>query len=358
MLKRKIMCVDILNILVDDRHGFGKVIFDEDADSDDEVSIDEELHMHIRLPNYSENMDKRLTFIQEDDSAYDLDDLLQSYAEVMGKDRLGTSYRAGTKTGKAVVVKRLKETTSMSHEEFERRIEEIVKLTMSHKSLLPLRAYYFSRNEKLLIFDDMPMGSLASLLHHNNPGKGETSKAPLTWKVRAGIAFEVAGGIAHLHSQGSNICHGNITSANVLLSNSFHVRLSDSGAAQLFTPNFKLTATSSGYHAPELKTTENVTQKADVYSYGVLVLELLTGKAPTTEGMELAAWVRAMFQEKPTVDVFDDVLRDYCQNFGGQMMFQLLELAICCTFQNPDRRPSMAAVASRLKRFVDSSNHS
>nr|GMD26421.1 probable inactive receptor kinase RLK902 isoform X2 [Ipomoea batatas] len=331
------------------------------------------------MAKYSaENMDKRrLIFIQDDeDAAYDLDDLLQAEAEVMGKDRLGTSYRVEMKTGKAVVVKRLKETT-MSHEEFDRRIEEIVKLSMSHKNLLPLRAYYFSRNEKLLIFDHMPMGSLASHLHHKDPasqalvlmacsdphighkeiGKGETNKAPLTWKVRAEIAFEVAGGIAHLHSQGSNICHGNITSSNVFLSNSFHARLSDSGAAHLFiTPNnLKLTATtsSSGYHAPEvLQTTQNLTHKADVYSYGVLVLELLTGKPPkTTEGMELASWVRAMFQEKPIVDVFDDVLRDYYRDFGGQMMVQLLQLAICCTFQNPDRRPSMAAVATRIKEI-------
>nr|GLL32885.1 probable inactive receptor kinase At1g48480 isoform X2 [Ipomoea trifida] len=304
----------------------------------------------------AENMERRqLIFIQDEDAAYDLDDLLQSDAEVMGKDKLGTSYRVEImKTGKAVVVKRLKE-TSMSHEEFDRRIQEIVKLSLSHKNLLPLRAYYFSRVEKLLIFDHMPMGSLASLLHRKNPGKGETNKAPLTWKVRAEIAFEVAGGIAHLHSQGPNICHGNITSSNVFLSNSFHARLSDSGAAHLFiTPNnLKPTATtSSGYHAPEVQqTTQNLTHKADVYSYGVLVLELLTGKPPTTEGMELASWVRAMFQEKPIVDVFDDVLRDCYRDFGGQMMVQLLQLAICCTFQNPDRRPSMAAVASRIKEI-------
>nr|GMD24812.1 probable inactive receptor kinase RLK902 isoform X2 [Ipomoea batatas] len=308
------------------------------------------------MAKYSaENMERRqLIFIQDEDAAYDLDDLLQSEAEVMGKDRLGTSYKAEMKTGKTVVVKRLKE-TSMSHEEFDRGIQEIVKLTMSHKNLLPLRAYYFSRIEKLLIFDHMPMGSLASHLHHKDPGKGETNKAPLTWKVRAEIAFEVAGGIAHLHSQGSNICHGNITSSNVFLSNSFHARLSDSGAAHLFiTPNnLKPTATtSSGYHAPEvLQTTQNLTHKADVYSYGVLVLELLTGKPPTIEGMELASWVRSMFQEKPIVDVFDDVLRDCYRDFGGHMMVQLLQLAICCTFQNPDRRPSMAAVASRIKEI-------
>ncbi|XP_019160371.1 PREDICTED: probable inactive receptor kinase At1g48480 isoform X2 [Ipomoea nil] len=274
------------------------------------------------MAKYSaENMGKRLiTFIQDDDAAYDLNDLLQAEAEVMGKDTLGTSYRAEMKTGKTVVVKRLKE-TSMSHEEFDRRIREIVKLMRSHKNLLPLRAYFFSRYEKLLIFDHMPMGSLASLLHHNNPGKGETNKAPLTWKVRARIAFEVAGGIAHLHSQGSNICHGNITSSNVLLSNSFNdVRLSDSGAAQLLvTPNnVKLTAISSGYHAPEVQSTENLTQKADVYSYGVLVLELLTGKPPTTEGIELASWVRAMFQEKPIADVFDDVYEIITRMLGGR----------------------------------------
>lgn len=114
----------------------------------------------------AENINKTLTFIEDDDDGYDLDDLLRSEAEVMGKDTFGTSYRAEMETGKSLIVRRLKE-TCLSHEEFDRRIQEIVKLT-SHKNVHPLRAYYFSRDEKLLLFDYMAMGSLNSLLHSKN----------------------------------------------------------------------------------------------------------------------------------------------------------------------------------------------
>lgn len=98
-----------------------------------------------------------------------------------------------------------------------------------------------------------------------------------------------------------------------------------------------------------------VSQKSDVYSFGVLLLELLTGKAPLDavqemEGIDLVKWVRLMFQEKPIVDIFDDDMLPNYESLGEQMV-QLLQIAVCCTFQNPSKRPSMAAVTSQIRHI-------
>lgn len=94
---------------------------------------------------------------------YDLEDLLRSKAVLLGKGTFGFSYKAELENGKTVAVKRLKD-CCLREEEFNQKIQELAKLS-DHQSLLPLRAYYYSKDEKLLIFDYMPTSSLASLLH-------------------------------------------------------------------------------------------------------------------------------------------------------------------------------------------------
>nr|XP_016494751.1 PREDICTED: probable inactive receptor kinase RLK902 [Nicotiana tabacum] len=278
---------------------------------------------------------------------YDLEDLLRSKAVLLGKGTFGFSYKAELENGKTVAVKRLKD-CCLREEEFNQKIQELAKLS-DHQSLLPLRAYYYSKDEKLLIFDYMPTSSLASLLHDNEVAK----KAPLTWEVRTRIANGVACALEFLHAQGPGVCHGNIRSSNVLLTNTFDVRLSENGIFRLFVPNSKFVLI-PGYQAPEVENAYDVSPISDVYSFGVLLLELLTGKAPLeasgkNTGVDLPSWVRDTFQEKPIIDIFDSMLLHNYQNFGEQMV-QLLQLAICCTFKNPSKRPSMVAVTNRINR--------
>ncbi|CAN4089593.1 unnamed protein product [Withania somnifera] len=277
---------------------------------------------------------------------YDLVDLLRSEAELLRKGTFGSSYKAELENGKIVFVKRLKD-CCLVQEEFNNKIEELAKLSDHHHSnlLIPLRAYYYSKDEKLLVFDYMPMmRSLASLLHD-----GVTKKSQLGWEVRTQIAYKVARGLEFLHTQGSGICHGNIKSSNVLLTNSFDARLSDQGLFRLFMSNSTLTL-DTGYQALEVGYAYDISQKSDVYSFGVLLLELLTSKTiGKNKGVDLPSWVRIMFQEKPIIDVFDKSMVQNYQEFGDQMV-QLLQLAICCTFKNPNKRPSMVAVANQIKR--------
>ncbi|MCD7446565.1 hypothetical protein HAX54_010757 [Datura stramonium] len=302
--------------------------------------------------NQTTFVNQKLVFFEKTKEEYGLVDLLRSEAKLLGKGTFGSSYKAELENGKIVFVKRLKN-CCLVQEEFKKKIQELAKLSDQHQSLLPLRAYYYSKDEKLLVFDYMSMMStLASLLHED----GVAKKSQFTWEVRTRIAYGVARGLDFLHAQGPSVCHGNISSSNVLLTNNFDAHLSDQGVFGLFMPNATLIVLNAGYQAPEVGYAYDVSQKSDVYSFGVLLLELLTGKAPLNAGIgknkgavDLPSWVRIMFQEKPIIDVFDKSMVQNYQEFGDQMV-QLLQLAICCTFKNPTKRPSMVAVANQIKR--------
>ncbi|CAI0627092.1 unnamed protein product [Linum tenue] len=293
---------------------------------------------------------KSLVFFGNTPRNFNLEDLLRASAEVLGKGTFGTTYKATLEMGVVMAVKRLKDVI-VSEKEYREKIEGVGK--MNHENLVPLKAYYFSRDEKLLVYEYMSVGSLSALLHGNR-GAGRT---PLNWDTRSIIALGAARGIAYLHSQGSTISHGNIKSSNILLSKSYEARVSDFGLAQVAGPAPNPSRV-DGYRAPEVTDAHKVSQKADVYSFGVLLLELLTGKAPThsltnDEGVDLPRWVQSVVREEWTAEVFDLELLRY-QNVEEEMV-QLLQLAIDCSAQYPDRRPSMAEVSSRIDEICRSS---
>ncbi|ONI09389.1 hypothetical protein PRUPE_5G235500 [Prunus persica] len=293
---------------------------------------------------------KKLVFFGNAARVFDLEDLLRASAEVLGKGTFGTAYKAVLEVGTVVAVKRLKDVT-ISESEFKEKIEAVG--VKDHENLVPLRAYYFSRDEKLLVYDYMPMGSLSALLH-GNKGAGRT---PLNWEIRSGIALGAARGIEYLHSQGQTVSHGNIKSSNILLTKSYEARVSDFGLAHLVGPSSTPNRV-AGYRAPEVTDPRKVSQKADVYSFGVLLLELLTGKPPThallnEEGVDLPRWVQSIVKEEWTSEVFDLELLRY-QNVEEEMV-QLLQLAIDCSAQYPDKRPSISEVTRRIEELRRSS---
>ncbi|KAL0354996.1 UNVERIFIED_CONTAM: putative inactive receptor kinase [Sesamum radiatum] len=288
---------------------------------------------------------KKLVFFGDVTRVFDLEDLLSASAEVLGKGSFGTSYKAVLEVGTVVTVKRLKD-VMISEWEFKEKIEGVG--AMDNENLVPLRAYYYSREEKLLVYDYMQMGSLSAFLHGNRGA----SRTPLNWEIRSRIALGAARGIEYLHCQGSTTAHGNIKSSNVLLTKSYDARISDFGLNQLVGPPSSPTRV-TGYRAPEVTDPRKVSQKADVYSFGVLLLELLTGKAPVEEGLDLPRWVQSVVREEWTSEVFDlELLRD--QNVEDEMV-QLLQLGINCTAQYPDQRPSISQVAKRIEELRPSS---
>ncbi|CAM0875177.1 unnamed protein product [Alopecurus aequalis] len=307
---------------------------------------------HPHLPVGQPTSGKKLVFFRSAGTVapFDLEDLLRASAEVLGKGAIGTTYKAVLESGATVAVKRLKDVT-MSEPEFRDRIADIGDL--QHEFIVPLRAYYYSKDEKLLVSDFMPMGSLSALLHGNR-GSGRT---PLNWVTRSSIALAAARGIEYIHSTSSSTSHGNIKSSNILLAKSYQARVSDNGLATLVGSS-SAPSRATGYRAPEVVDPRRVSQKADVYSFGVLLLELLTGKAPSQaalndEGVDLPRWVQSVVRSEWTAEVFDmELLRH--QNVEEQMV-QLLQLAIDCVAQVPDARPTMSHVVVRIDEIKRSS---
>lgn len=286
----------------------------------------------------------KLVFLQKGRSNFDLEDLLRASAEILGKGSFGTSYRAVLEDGSSVVVKRLKD-VSVRRKEFGQYMDSIGRLR--HRNLVPIRAYYYSDEEKLLVQDYHSLGSLSTLLH----GPKTTV---VGWDARLKIAMGAARGLAHIHSISKKMVHGNIKSSNVLLKGDNEACISDYGLVGVFGPNVvygRASSSTAGYRAPELET-KKPTQSSDVYSFGVVLLELLTGKAPwqssAEEGMELVRWVQSVVQEEWTSEVFDKELMKY--EHVEEDMVELLRLGLACVTALPEDRPSMLHVISSISK--------
>ncbi|CAL5081377.1 unnamed protein product [Urochloa decumbens] len=309
---------------------------------------------------------KKLVFLgAAPDAPYDLESLLHSSAEVIGKGWLGTTYRATLEGGTATVaVKRLR-SAPIPEREFRHAVAALGALR--HESLVPLRAYFYSRDEKLLVYDFAAgAGSLCSLLHGG--GGDGASPARLDFTSRARIALAAARAVAFIHGAsggggGARSCHGNIKSSNVLVTAARDgAYVTDHGLLQLIGAHVPLKRV-TGYRAPELTDPRRVSPEADVYSFGVLLLEVLTGKPPVNavpgsgggggdDGVDLPRWVRAVVEEEWTAEVFDASVA--VEERVEEEMVRMLQLAVECTEDRPDRRPAMAEVAARIEHVVDS----
>ncbi|XP_048236281.1 probably inactive leucine-rich repeat receptor-like protein kinase IMK2 isoform X2 [Ricinus communis] len=276
------------------------------------------------------------------------DDLLCATAEIMGKSTYGTAYKATLEDGNQVAVKRLREKTTKGQKEFESEAASLGKIR--HPNLLALRAYYLGpKGEKLLVFDYMPKGSLASFLHARGP---ETA---INWPTRMNIAIGIGRGLTYLHTE-ENIIHGNLTSSNILLDEQTNAHIADYGLSKLMTAaantNIIATAGALGYRAPELAKLKNANTKTDVYSLGVIILELLTGKAPgePTNGMDLPQWVASIVKEEWTNEVFDlELMRD-APAIGDELL-NTLKLALHCVDPSPSARPEVQQVVQQLEEI-------
>ncbi|CAO2837705.1 unnamed protein product [Amaranthus hypochondriacus] len=296
----------------------------------------------------SDSLDSRnrLVFFEGCSYAFDLEDLLRSSAEILGKGSFGMSYKAILEDANVVVVKRLRE-VSAGKREFEQQMDLIG--SIRHENAVALRAFFYSKDEKLMVNDYYSQGSVSALLHTQ---RGE-DRIPLDWETRLKITLGAARGIAHIHTiNGGKFVHGNIRSSNIFLNNQKYGCVSDFGLATVMSPLAPPIAHAAGYRAPEVTDTRKATQSSDVYSFGVFLLELLTGKSPvhTTVGDELVhlvRWVHSVVREEWTAEVFDlEILR---YPHVEEEMVEMLQIALSCVARVPDQRPRMCDLVKMIE---------
>ena len=169
------------------------------------------------------------------------------------------------------------------------------------------------------------------------------------------IAKGIARGLCHLHAQ-EEMAHGNLTSSNIILDEQINAHIADCGLSRLMTAaantNVIATAGSLGYNAPELSKTKKANTKTDVYSLGVIILELLTGKSPSEgmNGMDLPQWVASIVKEEWTNEVFDlELMRD--APIIGDELLNTLKLALHCVDPSPAARPEVQQVLQQLEEI-------
>ncbi|KAL6620793.1 hypothetical protein ACP70R_035932 [Stipagrostis hirtigluma subsp. patula] len=284
--------------------------------------------------------------------SFDLEDLLRASAEVLGKGSLGTSYKATLEEGTTVVVKRLRDVAA-ARREFAACVEAAGRA--EHRNLLPLRGYYFAKDDKLIVSDYLPAGSLSARLHG---GRG-TGRTPMDWEARLRAALCAARGVAHLHAA-HGLAHGNVKSSNLLLRpDPDAAALSDYCLHPLFAPAPARHSGGGGggYRAPELVDARRPTFRSDVYSLGVLLLEVLTGRSPAAHAsmdgdgpVDLPRWVQSVVREEWTAEVFDAEL----VRLGGgaeEEMVALLQVAMACVATAPDARPDAADVVRMVEEI-------
>ncbi|KAF3636680.1 putative leucine-rich repeat receptor-like protein kinase IMK3 [Capsicum annuum] len=277
---------------------------------------------------------------------FSADDLLCATADILGKSTYGTVYKATLEDGNQVAVKRMREKITKAQREFEKEVNVLGKIR--HPNLLAIRAYYIgTKGEKLLIFDYMTKGSLATFLHARGPD------TPVDWPTRMRIAKGTTRGLLYLHTN-ANIIHGNLTSSNVLLDENSDAKIADYGLSRLVTAaantNVIATAGALGYRAPELNKLKKANVKTDVYSLGVIILELLTGKSPgeVMNGVDLPRKVASIVKQEGTNEVFDlELMRD--ASIIGDELLITLKLALHCVDPSPSARPELRQVLQQLE---------
>jgi len=177
----------------------------------------------------------------------------------------------------------------------------------------------------------------------------------IDWPTRLSIAMGVSRGLSYLHNNLS-VIHGNVTSNNVLLDENLNPKVADFGLSRLMTPaansNAIAAAAALGYWPPELPNMKKTSTKTDMYSFGVIMLELLTGKSPSgamNNGMELPQWVASVVKEEWTNEVFDtELMRD---TEAGDEMVEALKLALQCVDPSPAARPEVQQVLQQLQKL-------
>ncbi|KAG8371648.1 hypothetical protein BUALT_Bualt13G0110000 [Buddleja alternifolia] len=274
-----------------------------------------------------------------------------SKENIIGAGRTGTMYKAVLENGTSLMVKRLQGT---QHSEKEFMSEMSTLGNVKHRSLVPLIGFCMTKKERFLVYKHMPNGTLNDSIHIT----GDGAKV-MDWPLRLKIGLRAAKGFAWLHhSCNPRIIHRNISSKCIFLDSDYEPKISGFGVSRLMNPIDTHLGTfvngefgDLGYVAPEYARTLVATPKGDVCSFGVVLLELVTGEKPTFVANEsfngnLAEWISQLSTASKLHDAIDTSLSG--KGFDSKI-FQFLKVACSCILPGHKKRPTMFEVHQLLR---------
>ncbi|XP_044977394.1 probable LRR receptor-like serine/threonine-protein kinase At2g28960 [Hordeum vulgare subsp. vulgare] len=300
------------------------------GDNEDYAMYEEETPLHIDI--------RRFTYAE-------LKHITNNFHSIVGKGGFGTVYHGTMENGDEVAVKVLMETSIAESTDFLPEVQTLSKV--HHKNLVTLQGYCQNTKCLALVYDFMPRGNLQQLLR-------EGDDYSLNWEQRLHIALDSAQGLEYLHESCTpSIVHRDIKTANILLDKNLVGIIADFGLSRAFndahTHISTVAAGTLGYLDPEYHATFQLTIKTDVYSFGIVLLEIITGQPPVLMGPQtyhLPNWVRQKIAKGSIQDIVDKRLLD---QYDSSSLQSVVELAMNCVGSAAMDRPTMTEVVSRLK---------
>ncbi|KAJ3683113.1 hypothetical protein LUZ60_013340 [Juncus effusus] len=281
-------------------------------------------------------------------------------SNVIGMGATGIVYKAELpRPHSAIAVKKLWRPNPSNDENRTKLSAEVAKEVallgrLRHRNIVRLLGYVHNDWDCMMLYEYMPNGSLWEALHGSEV---ETGRVLLgEWGLRYNVAYGVAQGLAYLHHDcHPPVIHRDVKSSNILLDANMEARIADFGLARVIVrknETVSVVAGSYGYIAPEYGYTLKVDQKSDIYSFGVVLMELLTGRRPMEpefgEGQEIVGWIRKRLQSNQGVEqVLDPNAGGQCKHVQEEMLL-VLRIAVLCTAKLPKDRPSMRDVLTML----------
>ncbi|KAJ6795626.1 proline-rich receptor-like protein kinase PERK9 [Iris pallida] len=278
-----------------------------------------------------------------------------SDTNLLGEGGFGCVYKGCLADGREVAVKQLKVGGSQGEREFTAEVEIISRV--HHRHLVSLVGYCVSDNHRLLVYDFVPNDTL----HHHLHSKGGPV---LDWATRVKVATGAARGIAYLHEDcHPRIIHRDIKSSNILLDNNFEAQVADFGLARLAMDACTHVTTrvmgTFGYLAPEYASSGKLTERSDAYSYGVVLLELITGRKPVDTSQplgdeSLVEWARPLLNHALETGDFSGLPDPRLENNYNEIeLIRMIEAAAACVRHSAAMRPRMGLVVRALDSLAD-----
>ncbi|XP_060192965.1 probable LRR receptor-like serine/threonine-protein kinase At4g37250 isoform X1 [Lycium barbarum] len=366
------------------RHGDGDEL-SENSNSESEESEKSQL-AHLNHVQTEQKTGELVTV--DGERELELETLLKASAYILGASGSSIMYKAVLEDGTTLAVRRIGESGVERFKDFENQVKVIAKLV--HPNLVKIRGFYWGAEEKLVIYDFVPNGSLANARYR----KAGSSPCHVPWEIRLKIAKGVARGLTYIHEK--KHVHGNLKPSNILLGADMEPKIGDFGIERLVTGdsshktygsarNFgskRSTASRdsfqdfasgptpspspsalgiSPYHAPESLRSLKPNPKWDVFSFGVVLLELLTGKVIVSDEMGPAAAIGAAtsaVEETSKVLRLADVAIRADVEGKEDALLALMKVGYSCISPTPHKRPGMREVVQALEKFPTNSTHS